>query len=436
MSGARGGAAREAALGLLHQVLERHQRLDDALEGAASLAKLAVRDRAFAHLLTVTVLRRMGQLDAVIDHCLARPPGKRAGRIRQILRLSAAQLLFLGTPPHAAIDTAVRLAARQPRLKGLVNAVLRRLAREGPALLAAQDAEQQNIPDWLWHSWSAAYGSETARAIAAASLQEPALDITVKSDAATWARRLEADILTSGGLRRTGGGRIEELVGYAEGAWWVQDAAAALPMHLLGDVAGRAVLDLCAAPGGKSAQLAAAGARVTALDSSATRLRRLEQNLTRLDLDADTIEADVRDWRPPQPVDMILLDAPCTATGTIRRHPDILHRRRPEDLARATALQDQLLDAAVEMLAPGGTLVYCVCSLQPEEGPARIAHLQAKGLPIQRQRLKPEEVFGQGEWIDEDGDLRTLPHQLGGMDGFYACRLRRDPHERQSRLSG
>ena len=425
MSGTRGMAAREAALGLLHQVLERRQRLDDALEIAGSLADLAPRDRAFARLLTSTVLRRMGQLDGAIDHCLVRPPSTRTGRIRQILRLGAAQLLFLDTPPHAAIDSAVRLAARQPRFKGLVNAVLRRLVREGPALLAAQDGERLNIPDWLWRAWSATYGDEAARVIAAASLQEAALDITVKKDATAWAERLAAEILPTGGLRRTGGGRVEDLSGYDEGAWWVQDAGAALPVHLLGDVAGRAVLDLCAAPGGKSAQLAAAGAQVTALDASPRRLRRLAENLSRLELAVDTIEADARAWRPPQPAALILLDAPCTATGTIRRHPDILHRRTPQDLARATALQDQLLDAALEMLEPGGTLVYCACSLQLEEGPERIARLLAKGLPIQRQMLVPREVFGRGEWIDENGDLRTLPQQLGGMDGFYACRLRR-----------
>lgn len=403
------------------------QALSDDLEPGRRLAGLAPRDRAFARLLVVTVLRRLGQIDDAIGRCLDRPLNRSAQPARNALRLAAAQTMFLGTPAHAVVDGAVRLmASRHRHLSGLVNAVARRLSREAAAILAEQDEVRLNCPDWLWQSWSVAYGAETARQMVASMLMEPALDLTFKDDAKTWARDLDGEVLPTGSLRRTSGGAVQALPGFAEGAWWVQDAAAALPALLLGRVAGREVLDLCAAPGGKTAQLAASGARVTAVDNAPKRMALLRSNLERLDLQAETIVADALSWRAPRLYDAILLDAPCSATGTIRRHPDIWHLRTAEDMVQAAALQDQLLQAAMEMLAPGGTLIYITCSLQPEECEQRIDALLASGAPMTRRPIAAAELFDLDDLITPLGDMRTLPHFLGGMDGFYACRLVRN----------
>lgn len=420
--------ARTAALELLDAVLARRVPLDQALEECRPLAALSARDRAFARLLTATVLRRLGQIDDVLARFLAKP--LRPGAVRDILRLGAAQLLFLATPPHAGVATSVALAAKHPAMKGVVNAVLRRVARDSGAALAQQDAARLDTPEWLWRSWCASYGEATTRAIAAAHWREAPLDLSVKGDAAAWAAKLDAIVLPTGALRRASGGLVEGLPGYRDGAWWVQDAAAALPAKLLGEVRDATVADLCAAPGGKTAQLAAQGARVLALDLSESRLRRLRDNLARLNLTAECVAADAATWRPGEPLRFILLDAPCTATGAIRRNPDVPHLKSPADVARLAAQQDRLLTNAVANLAPGGTLVYCVCSLEAEEGPARIAHLLAAGAPVARRPIAPAEIGGFGECITAGGDLRTLPCQLadaGGLDGFYACRLVRKP---------
>lgn len=411
--------ARRAALAALDGVLRRRRSLDEAVEGA-----LADSDRAFARRLAAATLRRLGQVDALVSACLSgKPP---PGAVADVLRLGAAQLLFMGVAPHAAVDTSVELvrAAGFPGHAKLVNAVLRRLGREGADMAAAQDAERLNTPAWLWNSWSEAYGAETARAIAAAHLAEPPLDITAK-DPAAWAGPLEARPMPTGSLRRAAGVQVSALPGHDDGAWWVQDMAAALPARLLGDVAGKRVADLCAAPGGKTAQLAAAGARVTALDRSEPRTRRLRANLARLGLEAEVVVADAARWRPEAPFDAILLDAPCSATGTLRRHPDAAWLKRPEDVAKLTATQDRLLDAAADMLAPGGVLVYCVCSLQPEEGPGRIAGVLERA-PMRLDPVRPDEVGGLAGLVTPEGFLRTLPCALaadGGMDGFFAARL-------------
>ena len=420
--------ARITALALLDAVLTHRVPLDQALEESRPLATMSMRDRGFARLLTATVLRRLGQIDDVLARFLAKP--LQPGAVRDILRIGTAQLLFLETPPHAAVATSVGLAARHPAMKGLVNAVLRRVAREGGAALAQQDAARLDTPTWLWRNWCDSYGEATARAIAAAHWREAPLNLSVKSDPELWAAKLDATILPTGTLRRAAGGLIENLPGYAEGAWWVQDAAAALPVKLLGDVGSATVADLCAAPGGKTAQLAALGARVIALDASAGRLRRLRDNLARLDLAAECIVADAATWRPSQPLSFILLDAPCTATGAIRRNPDVPHLKSPADVARLAAQQDRLLANALAGLAPGGTLIYCVCSLETEEGPARITRLLASGAPVERRPVAAAEIGGLAECVTGDGDLRTLPcHfvEAGGLDGFYACRLVRKP---------
>lgn len=427
---AGGLPARAAALDLLSATLRRHRPLDESLDAHPGLEKLDGRDRAFARTLVATTLRRLGQIDALLAACIDRPLGRQNAVVEDVLRLGVCQLLFLETPAHAAVSTAVSLLKSRRRAghSGLVNAVLRRLGREGAGLIEGQDAARLNTPDWLWDSWSAAYGEETCRAIAEAHLGEPPLDISVKEDAAGWAGKLGATLLPTGSLRLIPGGPVQALPGFAEGAWWVQDAAAALPARLLGDVKDLRVVDLCAAPGGKTAQLAAAGAIVTALDQSAARLARLTENMARLGFTVETVAADATDWRPQEPADAVLLDAPCSATGTLRRHPDAAWLKRPQDVAALTALQDRLLDAAIAMLRPGGLLVYCTCSLQPEEGRERIARVTASGAPVEPVAVDPAGIGGFAEAVGRDGTLRTLPHHLGtsgGMDGFFAACLRR-----------
>ncbi len=432
---------RAVAFQLLTQVLDRRRTLDEALAESKGFAALAARDRALVRRLLATLLRRLGQVDDLIKTCLNRPLKRGHGDVRNLLRLGAVQLAFLDTPAHAAVSTTLNLATT-PRLaahKGLINALLRRIDREGAVLIAKQDAARLNTPRWLWQSWGTAYGEAAARAIAEAHLTEAPLDLTLKEPAKgsaqestgieAWAERLQATLLPTGSLRLPPGrGEIAKLPGFEDGAWWVQDTAATLPVRLLGAVAGRRVVDLCAAPGGKTAALAALGAHVVAVEVSPARMARLDANLARLGLSAETVTADAIGWRPPAPVDAVLLDAPCSGTGTLRRHPDIARLKGPDDIAALTALQDRLLAAAVEMTAPGGSLIYAACSLQPEEGPERIAALLAAGAPVAHVPVEVGEVFGHADWLSPEGDLRSLPchlAELGGMDGFYACRLRR-----------
>jgi 16S rRNA (cytosine967-C5)-methyltransferase len=417
---------------VLDDVVARNLPLDESLAArldAKLEPRLSVRDRAFVRNLAATTLRRLGQIDDLVAAYVARPLPAAAHTARNILRLGAAQLVFLETPPHAAVNETVALAAGRgaERYKGLVNAVLRRLAAEGKARAAVQDAARLNTPDWLWESWRAAYGESAARRIAEAHLAEPPLDISVRSDPAAWAARLEAEPLSTGSLRRHGGGLVPDLPGYAEGAWWIQDAASALPARLLGDVRGRRVIDLCAAPGGKTAQLAAAGARVTAVELSKPRLARIRENLARLKLEAELVAADAETWRPAAPADAVLLDAPCSATGTIRRHPDLPWRKSAKDLSALAAAQQRLLANAARMVKPGGRLVYAVCSLQPEEGPAVVARFLKEHADFALEPVRPDELSDAAEFIAADGTLRTLPchwSDRGGLDGFYAARLR------------
>lgn len=421
-------ASRRTALDVLAACLDKGQPLDDALGRHPGFAALDPRDRAFVRLLLATTLRRLGEIEEVLDTLVERPLEGANAAGAQVLRLGAAQLLFLGTPPHAAADTSVRLVegAGLHHLKGLVNAVLRRIARDGAALLGDRDPARLNTPVWLWESWTAAYGEEATRAIAAAHLIEAPLDLTTRADADFWAGQLEAEKLPTGTLRRTGGGHIAELPGFAEGAWWVQDAAATLPARLLGEIAGKRVADLCAAPGGKTMQLCAAGAQVTAVDISARRMVRVGENLARAGLSAELVTADAAKWTPAERFDAILLDAPCSGTGTLRRHPDIAWLKDEEDVGRLTLTQDRLLLHAVELLKPGGTLVYAVCSLQEDEGPARIEALLARDRRLKRMPVQPAELPGLESAVTPQGDVRTLPSmwpERGGLDGFYIARL-------------
>lgn len=422
-------SARRAALAILDATLTGRATLDRAFDRAAGQYRLEGPDRAFARALSTTALRRLGEMDAAVKPFLKRPLPKKALTAQNILRLGAAQILLMGVPAHAAVGETTGLATgRAESYRGLVNAVLRRLAAEGAPEPEPDAAARMNTPGWLWESWRGAYGLATTRAIAAAHMAEPPLDFTLfQGDAAGWSAPLEAAPLPTAGLRRAGSARVPELPGYGDGAWAPQDAAAALPARLLGDVAGKTVIDLCAAPGGKTAQLAAAGAEVIAVDLSETRMARLEENLERLKLSARTVVADAGEWRPDAPVDAVLLDAPCSATGTIRRHPDAAWSRAPADVRALTPIQNDLLEAAAEMIRPGGLLVYACCSLQPEEGPVQTGRFLKRRSDFERAPITPGEIQGlPDEAIDNLGDLRTLPSmwpEIGGMDGFFASRM-------------
>jgi 16S rRNA (cytosine967-C5)-methyltransferase len=429
-----GVAARSAAARLLQGVLNGSplDALVDPEAGDPAFRQLQARDRALARAIVATTLRRRGQILAALDRLMERGVPPRSGRLASILETAAAQILFLDVPAYAAVSTAMADAGadRHARhFKPLVNGVLRRLAREREAFLAAEDAERINTPVWLWQRWVAAYGEATVRKIAAAHLIEPSLDLTVKGDPQGWAEKLGGIALPNGTVRLLPSGPIEAIPGYAAGEWWVQNAAAALPARLLGAVAGRRVADLCAAPGGKTAALALAGAEVTAVDSSAGRLERLAANLARLKLAAKLVAADVLSWTPPDRFDAVLLDAPCTATGTIRRHPDISWLKRPEDVAALAGLQARMLERAAALLKPGGLLLYCTCSLEPEEGEQHLVRLAGR----HDLRLVPVEAAELGGLADTPmpgGAVRTLPSQLpspeprlAGLDGFFIMRL-------------
>ena len=431
-----GLAARKIAADIVDGVLRRRVPLDDQLSGRNAhlgLATLPDRDRALMRRLTATVLRRLGTLRHALGGFLDKGFPADAPRTETILLIGAAQILWLDVPDHAAVDLAVRLAQadrRAARYAGLVNAVLRRVAQNRDAIMA--EPATRDTPAWLLARWTRAYGADTALAIADANGHEPALDVTVKQDAGHWAERLRGRVLPTGTVRTIAHGAISLLPGFAEGAWWVQDAAASLPAHLLGDVHGLKVADLCAAPGGKTAQLCVAGAEVTAVDRSPARIARLRENLARLGLAAETLVADALDWQGG-PFDAVLLDAPCSATGTIRRHPDVPWLKGEADLAQLISLQQRLLDRAVTIARPGGRIVYCVCSLEPEEGEAQVTALLARNPQVARVPLTAAEVFGHGEFLTPAGDLRTLPQMLpdpdprwGGTDGFYAARLVRN----------
>lgn len=433
-----GLAARRIAADIVDNVLRRRRPLDLELEGHPGLPALADRDRGLVRMLTATTLRRVGTLRHILGKFLERGFPAEAPRVETALLIGAAQILFMDVPDHAAVDLSVRLVQadrRAARFPGLINAVLRRVAQDGPGLLAELDAVPLDTPDWLFARWRKNFGNDTARAIAIAHGREPPLDLTAKSDAASWAQRLRGRVLPTGTVRTTTQGNVALLPGYNEGAWWVQDAAAALPARLLGDIAGRQVADLCAAPGGKTAQLALAGARVTAVDRSANRLTRVRENLARLNLQAELVAADATEWQGG-PFDAVLLDAPCSSTGTIRRHPDVAWLKSESDIASLADAQRRLLDRAVALTRPGGHIVYCVCSLEPEEGEHQIEALLAREPGVRRAPLDGGEI-GEAAFVNAAGDLRTLPSQwdashwndsdprMGGLDGFYATRLTR-----------
>jgi 16S rRNA (cytosine967-C5)-methyltransferase len=432
-----GLAVRRIAADWLDGVLRRRRALDALLDGergqSGGFASLPERDRALARALVATVLRRLGTLRHLLSLFLDRGLPTQSPLVEPALLLGAAQILFLQVPDHAAVDLSVRLVQADryaARFAGLVNAVLRRVAREGAGCLDALDPVVLDTPGWLLARWSKAYGEDTARAVAAANGREPALDLSVKADPEAWAARLGGRVLPTGTVRAIAPGPVTSLPGFAEGAWWVQDAAAALPVQLFGKLKGKRVADLCAAPGGKTAQLAAAGALVTAVDRASARLDRVRDNLNRLGLAAELVCADVATWTTEQAFEAVLLDAPCSSTGTIRRHPDVPWLKRESDIAALAAVQGRLLERALGLTKVGGTLLYCTCSLEPEENQDLVAGFLAQHDGVRRAPISADEIFGCSEFINKTGDLRTLPCQfadadprLAGLDGFYAARL-------------
>ena len=420
---------RAVALDLLNSIFVKKRTLDQAIFTCKTFGTLTPSDKSFARLLTVTVIRRAGQIDSVLQCFLRTGMPSGARDFKNILRLACAEVLFLDGKSHAAVDSAVTLveAKKLPHYKGLANAVLRRLASEGKKKLKRFPV-RLNYPNWLIDSWTTHYGLEKAEKIFEVCVQEPMLDISVKSDPSYWAKKLDGRLLASGSIRRKFSGRIENLPGYDEGAWWVQDAGATLPVQLFGELDGANVLDVCAAPGGKTAQLLCGGANVTAIDISNVRIRRLKENLDRLGLKAELIRADIKKWTTNRLFDFIFLDAPCSATGTIRRNPDVLIHKTYEDVQKLSIVQMEILQKVSKLVRPGGQLVYCTCSLQYEEGEAQVDRFLSKNTGFNRDPISLHEIGSVCDAINVNGDLRLLPYHLNqneGVDGFFASRLTR-----------
>ncbi|MGV1772860.1 RsmB/NOP family class I SAM-dependent RNA methyltransferase [Agrobacterium vitis] len=439
--------ARMAASRLLAAVIDRKTSLDGMMDGDhgnPAYAALSEADRGLVRAILNTSLRFLPRIEAMLARLLDAPLPEGARALYHSLIVAAAQMVYLDVPDHSAVDLAVEQANRDPRSRRfakLVNAVLRRLGREKQALLA--DVEDVIcMPDWFFERLIAVYGEEEARRIAQAQLTPAAIDLTVKADPAIWAEKLNGVVLPTGSIRLASfAGAVSALPGFEEGAWWVQDAAAALPVRMFGAIEGKRAVDLCAAPGGKTAQLAAAGAVVTAVEQSANRLKRLDGNLQRLGFSAELVHRDLMEFnldddRPG--FDAVLLDAPCSSTGTTRRHPDVFYTKGPQDIVKLAGVQERLLRHAVTLLAPGGSIVFSNCSLDPQEGEDVVARVLADHQDLERVPMQVADWPGLEDAITPLGEFRTTPAMLpglamlpggdshaGGLDGFYACRLRR-----------
>ncbi|AFL54350.1 16S rRNA (cytosine967-C5)-methyltransferase [Sinorhizobium fredii] len=446
-AGQRSGAAgveakpglrsRQTAAKILAAVIDRRTSLDGMLDqehGNPAYRELNDADRALVRAILNSALRHLPRIRAAIDSLLQTPLPEGARALEHVLTVAAAQILYLDIPDHSAVDLAVEQAQSDPRNRrfaSLVNAVLRRLSREKETILEKVRSVPA-IPVWFHDRLVAHYGRAQAEGISEAQLVPAAIDLTVKSDPALWAERLGGTVLPTGSVRLGDfSGAIPSLPGFAEGAWWVQDAAASIPARLFGDLSGKTVVDLCAAPGGKTAQLILAGANVTALDQSSSRLRRLKGNLERLGLEARTKETDMADFRPDELFDAALLDAPCSSTGTTRRHPDVLWTKGPEDVEKLAQLQERLLRHALSVVKPGGIVVFSNCSLDPREGEDVVARVLDEGL-CERVPIAASDWPGFEAAITAVGEFRTTPAMLplaapfsSGLDGFYAAVLRR-----------
>jgi len=417
-----GSAIRRAAADLLTLTIDSRRTLDDAMETSQVFNSLEGSDRGFARAIASTALRNLGHIDAALTPLLSRPLPAVTAPIRALLRAGVTQLWLMNTPPHAAVGETVEAAKAWPEARSggaFLNAVLRRADRERPDFTAMPP--QGVWPEWLQAAFTETLGVEAADALAKAQLAEPILYLTPKFDAARVAAETGGETVP-GGAVRVPIGSVEDMDGFAAGDWWVQDVAAMIPAHLLDPQAGETIIDLCAAPGGKTLQLAASGANVTAVDRSAARLRLLQENLARTGLSATVIAANADEWRPDEPALKILLDAPCSALGTLRRHPEGAWIKRDADVARFPAAQARLLDSALDMLQPGGTLIYCVCTPLPAEGVDIIDAAVARS-HVQRVPVLPQDVPGFERSITQKGDVLTLPGAVGDHDTFYISRL-------------
>jgi 16S rRNA (cytosine967-C5)-methyltransferase len=422
--------ARIAATRILAAVVDRKTSLDGMLDsehGNPAYLPLNEADRGLVKAILQSALRHLPRIDAIIAGLLDNPLPEGARSLHHLLVIAAAQMLYLDVPDHSAVDLAVEQANRDPRSRRfakLVNAILRRIGREKEDLLAAVE-DLPCMPDWFMKRLAEVYGPEQALAIADSQLHPPTIDLTVKSDAAGWAERLGGQVLPTGSVRLDRfRGAITTLEGFDDGAWWVQDAAAAIPAKLFGDLNGKRVADLCAAPGGKTAQLALAGGDVVAIEQSKSRLKRLESNLARLGLPVETRCVDLLTLDGEDRFDAILLDAPCSSTGTTRRHPDVLWTKDAADIAKLAALQEKLLRHAVTLLKPGGRLVFSNCSIDPSEGEEIVDRLLSDFADLRLIPIDPEVWPGLQTAITPRGEFRTTPAMLaeqGGLDGFYAA---------------
>ena len=411
--------ARQYARDMVHNCIDRGRATPEGAQPG-----LAPGDDAFARRLARMTIRHVGEIDHLLSQLMDRPLPDRDGLTRNALRIGLCELLFMETADHAATDEAVRLAP--PKHTGLVNAVLRNFVRRRKDLVFPTRMAV-NIPAWLYTGWETSLGRDLANDIAAQLTTDPPLDLTIREAPDDWAEKLGGVRIGASTVRVPVGNAVTLIEGYKEGAWWVQDAAAALPVALLGPISGKTIYDLCAAPGGKTAQMVAAGASVTALDRSDRRLARLEKNLERLGLETVLVNEDAAEWKPDAPADAVLLDAPCSATGTLRRHPDVAWTKRPEDVKSLQEVQKRLLASAAGIVTREGVLLYCVCSLQPEEGPEIIADFLAGNPGWQIDPVSSEEAPDFATAITPEGTVRTHPGILadkGGVDGFYICRLK------------
>lgn len=423
MSGAH---SRLAAAELLVLTLDEKRTLDDALASSEAFERLSGSDRGFARAMASAALRHLGRIDTALAPFLERPLTTATPPARALLRVGAAQSWVLDTPDHAVVGETVSAAKLWPRARraaGFLNAVLRKVVADRSGFDTVP--VEAIWPDWLRADMADGLGARQALALAEAQLHQPDLHLTARDgDASALADRLDGQLVGCGTVRLESG-NVEALAGFETGDWWVQDAAARLPAMLLGAKAGETVLDICAAPGGKTMQLAASGADVIAIDRSRPRLKRLKANLARTGFaGVEVIEADATSWQPPEPADRILLDAPCSALGTLRRHPEGAWIKSREDIARFPAFQERLLRATVKMLKPGGTLVYCVCSPLPREGKQVVEAVLAGG-GLVRQPIKAGEVGDFATSITPEGDLLTLPGSEFMHDAFYISRLTR-----------
>ena len=424
--------SREIALSVLKKVLDDGATIDRAIEKYSR--DIDPKDKGFIRNLTATTIRRLGQLDKIINHCTKTKLGNTQMAIRHVLRLGVCQLLFTDVPAYAAVDTSVSLVDRKVSkklhyLKNMVNAVLRKIDQDRELLLKKYGNTRLNFPAWLLDSWDNRYGQATVKKILDVLLHEAPLDLSFKPDMdiEKEAQKMGGRLLPLNTVRLTKAGKITDVDGYDDGNWWVQDLAARIPALLLGAGRGDTVLDLCAAPGGKTAQSAALGAIVTAIDFSESRLEKLKTNMERLNLDVDVVTSDVLKYKPQKRYGFVLLDAPCSSTGTIRRHPEILHSRSFEEVKELSILQAKMLDHAVELLKEGGTLIYSVCSMEKLEGPDQINALLLRHSPLKRKEIKRQELPGLEAVLMESGDIQTLPHLIeGGMDGFFISRLTKE----------